>query len=117
MEEFKCLSKFPNVVRAIDGSHFEIPAAEENPADYFNQKQFYSLVLQAIVDANQKFLHIAAGFPGSMHDSCIFRCTNIYDLLENGEILSESLMDLGDDISIRPLIIGDQAYPLYEWLM
>ena len=26
-------------------------------------------------------------------------------------------MDLGDDISIRPLIIGDPAYPLYEWLM
>ena len=26
-------------------------------------------------------------------------------------------MDLGDDIPIRPLIIGDPAYPLYEWLM
>ena len=73
MEEFKCLSKFPNVVGAIDGSHFKIPAREENPADYFNRKQFYSLVLQAIVDANQKFLHIAAGFPGSMHDSRIFQ--------------------------------------------
>ena len=26
-------------------------------------------------------------------------------------------MDLGDDISIRPLTIGEPAYPLYEWLM
>ena len=39
----------------------------------------------------KRFLHIAAGFPGSMYDSRIFRCTNIYDLLENGEILSEPL--------------------------
>ena len=49
IEEFKCLSKFPNVVGSIDGCHFEIPAHEENSADYFYRKQFYSLVLQALM--------------------------------------------------------------------
>ena len=63
IEEFKCLSKFPNVVGAIGGCHIEILAPEENPSDYFNRKQFYSVVLQGNVDANQKFLTYCYWFP------------------------------------------------------
>ena len=50
---------------------------------------YYSLNLQVIVDANQKFIHITTGFAGSIHDTRILRMTSIYDLAENREILNE----------------------------
>ena len=56
--EFQCLSKFPNVVGAIDGCHIEIFAPTLNAADYFNRNRYYSVVLQGISDANQKFIHM-----------------------------------------------------------
>ena len=116
IEEFSCISRFPNVVGAIDGSHIEICAPNENAADYSNRNRYYSLVLQGIADANQKFIHTATGFPGSMHDSRILIMTDMYDLASNNEILMEPGKHL-NIISIRPLIVGDPAYALSSWLM
>ena len=116
IRDFQCLSKFPNVVGAIDGSHIEICAPTTNAADYFNRNRYYSLVLQGISDANQKFIHIATGFPGSIHDSRILRMCQIYDLAESGDILKNPIKDLGN-IRVRPFLIGDPAYALTDWLM
>ena len=88
----------------------------KNAADYFNRNRYYSLVLQGIADANQKIIHTATGFPGSMHDSRILRMTDMYDLASNNEILMKPGKRL-NTISIRPLIVGDPAYSLSSWLM
>jgi len=50
------MSGFPGVVGAIDGSHIPIKAPTKYPADYFNRKHFYSIVLQAVCDHDGKFL-------------------------------------------------------------
>ena len=68
-EGFSEKSKFPNVVAAIDGSHIPIKAPKENCEDYFNRKNFYSYLVQGIVDSSGLFLSVATGFPGSLHDS------------------------------------------------
>ncbi|XP_033119407.1 uncharacterized protein LOC117118809 [Anneissia japonica] len=59
VEQFKDKGGFPQVVAAIDGSHIPIVkpdlANDQNAMDYFNRKSFYSIVLQACVDASGRF--------------------------------------------------------------
>ena len=59
---------FPQCVEAIDGSHIPIIAPKENAMDYFNRKKQHSIVLQAIVDHEYKFMDVYAGWPGSVQD-------------------------------------------------
>lgn len=41
---------FPQCAGAVDGTHIPIVAPPESPADYYNRKGFYSIILQAVVD-------------------------------------------------------------------
>ena len=43
---------FPNRTGAVDGKHVRIRAPENSEWLYFNYKEFYSIVLLAIVDHN-----------------------------------------------------------------
>ena len=54
IDDFEGLTKFPNVMGAVDGCHIGIRAPRDNAADYFHRNRYYSLVLQGVVDANQK---------------------------------------------------------------
>ena len=55
IEGFSEKSKVPNAVAAIDGSHIPIKAPKQNHEDYFNQKHFYSCLVQGIVDSEGLF--------------------------------------------------------------
>ena len=116
IEGFKEKSDFPNVVGAIDGSHIPIKAPMINHEDYFNRKRYYIFVVQGIVDVSGAYLSVSTGFPGSMHDAHILRLSNFYSLAEDKQILTTPCMDL-NGTQIRPLILGDSAYPLKSWLM
>jgi len=81
--EFRRIGRIPNIIGAIDGSHIPIKAPHLFPVDYFNRKGFYSIVLQAVVDHNKKFLDICVGWPGSTHDSRILINSNLYNKFNN----------------------------------
>ena len=116
IEELEELYGIPQIVGAVDVCHIEINAPPENHEDYFNRKQHYSVNLQAIVDANLKFIHASVGYPGSIHDARVLRLSGLYDFAENEQILSGPIRDIsGTDIG--PLLAGDSAYPLTTWLM
>ena len=71
---------------------------------------------QAVVGADLLFLNVATGFPGSSHDARNLRNTSLFRKSESREILSKP----GDAIKsskIKPLIVGDGAYPLLPWLL
>ena len=89
---FKRIRKFSNVIGAIDGSHIPIKAPHLFPVDYFNRKGFYSIVLQAVVDHEKKFLDICVGWPGSTHDSRILANSNLYNKFNNQNNLSNDLL-------------------------
>ena len=116
IEGFSEKSKVPNVVAAIDGSHIPIKAPKENHEDYFNRKHFYSYLVEGIVDSSGLFLSVATGFPGSLHDSRTLRLSDVYWAAENEDILMEPTLDMGGTV-IRPLVVGDSAYPLKTWLL
>ncbi len=65
---------------AIDGSH--IPILKPQP-DYYNQKGYYSIVMQAVVDFRGIFMNVNIGWPGKVHDSrvCFF-----YQKAESGTL-------------------------------
>ena len=56
IDEFEEKYGFPQIVGEIDGCHIEINAPPRNHEDYFNRKQHYSVVLQALIHSNLKFL-------------------------------------------------------------
>ncbi len=107
--------KFPHAFGAIDGTHIEIIAPKE-PFDYFDRHHRYSVIIQAVVGKNLTFMDTAIGYPGSMHDARVFRSSDIFQKAQKGEILTEPLTTV-NGVQIRPLLLGDGAYPLLPWLM
>nr|XP_039269133.1 putative nuclease HARBI1 [Styela clava] len=101
---FYNISKFPNVIGAIDGTHVPIIAPAANEHLYICRKNFHSLNVQAICDENMIFTDIVVKWPGSSHDSFILQQSNIYDKFESGQFGNS-------------LLLGDSGYPLKKWLM
>ncbi|XP_033118311.1 uncharacterized protein LOC117117933, partial [Anneissia japonica] len=57
VDKIKMKKGFPQVAGAIDGTHIKIFAPQKDAQDYFNHKWFFSVVLQALVDADGKFMN------------------------------------------------------------
>ena len=71
----------PQCCGAIDGCHIPISAPAMNHTNYYNWKGFYSVVTQAVVDFQYRFLEVYIGWPaaGSVHDTRLLHippCTN-----------------------------------------
>lgn len=116
IKDFSEISKIPNVVAAIDGSHVPIKKPITNHEDFFNRKHFYSYLVQGVVDSKGLFLSVATGFPGSLHDARMLRLSEFNRAADNEEILTEPTMDVQGTV-IRPIVLGDSAYPLKSWLL
>ena len=107
---------FPQCVGAIDGSHIPIIAPKENATDYFNRKKFHSVVLQALVDCEYKFMDVYVGWPGSVHDARVLANSSLFNKCEDGTLLPNWTRNI-NGVDIPLLILGDPAYPLTTWLM
>ena len=116
IRRMKSIAGLPNVIGAIDGSHVQIKAPQTCHEDYFNRKQNYSINLQGTVDGTAMFIDVSTGWPGSMHDARVLRLSSLYRKATNGEILSEPEKSF-EGIAVRPLLLGDSAYPLLSWLI
>ncbi|GBC35406.2 protein ANTAGONIST OF LIKE HETEROCHROMATIN PROTEIN 1-like [Rhizophagus irregularis DAOM 181602=DAOM 197198] len=107
---FKRIREFSNIIGAIDGSHIPIKAPHLFPVDYFNRKGFYSIILQAVVDHEKKFLDICVGWLGSTHDSRILVNSDLYNKFENQ-----------NNLAVTPFhnkyFLGDEKYPNLSWLI
>ncbi|XP_018580381.1 putative nuclease HARBI1 [Anoplophora glabripennis] len=104
-QKFYNIARFPRCIGALDCTHVKIISPGGNNAEVFrNRKQFFSLNVQAITDSNLKIRNIVTRWPGSTHDSYIFRNSNIYAALERG-IYGDSLL------------VGDSGYPVRPYLM
>ena len=69
-----------------------------------NRKNFHSINIQGVCDAELKFLNIIAKWPGSTHDSFIWNNCALKEMFEDGTISDGWLL-------------GDSAYPLRPWLL
>ncbi|XP_031358966.1 putative nuclease HARBI1 [Photinus pyralis] len=94
---------FPGVIGAIDGSHIKIDKPSKDPDSYINRKGYYSIQLQVVCDHQRKIRDIFVGYPGSVHDSRVFRVSP----------LSQSLAEKCGNF----YLLGDSGYPLLPNLL
>lgn len=103
--QFYSLARFPKVIGAIDCTHIKLQSpSREYGEQYRNRKGYFSLNIQALVNANLEFLDVVARWPGSSHDSNIFANSRLRARME--------LPEFPDSI-----ILGDAGYALSHYLL
>lgn len=110
---------FPNYLGAIDGKHVRIRKPKMSGSLFHNYKNYFSVVLLAIVDANYKFIYIDVGAFGKDSDSTIFQKSDFYRKLENNSLNIPKAQPLPSTESPRMpyTFVGDEAFSLSQHLM
>ena len=97
--KFYELAHFPGVLGLVDGTHVRIQKPSENEADYVNRNFYHSINVQAICQHDGRFIDLLARFPGSVHDSLIWK-------------LSQAGIYIENNFSVGEHILGDSGYML-----
>jgi len=76
-----------------------IKAPTANEEAFVNRKGVHTVNVQAVCDADMKLLDVVAKWPGSSHDSFIWRSSGLHDvfsrgLLREGWLLGKTLTTL-----------------------
>ena len=87
---------------------------------HHNYKGFFSLVLMAAVDADYRFIYVDVGMPGRISDGGVFNrcklCRHLEDANNPLQIPAAERID-GIEIPIPYMLVGDDAFPLKDYLM
>ena len=113
--------------------HIPVILPQHSPADYYNQKGYYSVLMQGLVDYRGIFMDVYAGWPGKVHDAHVFTNSDIYKKGRQGMLLPDWKKTIGGVQVCKtthyiinayiylyqaPLVIlGDPVYPALPWLM
>ena len=68
MDVFEQQWKFSSGNEAIDECHIPIM----KPLQCSNQKDYYSILVQSLVDSHGLFMDVNVGWPGKLHDARVF---------------------------------------------
>ncbi|XP_050063324.1 uncharacterized protein LOC126552659 [Aphis gossypii] len=116
--EFCTKWNFPNCVLAIDGKHVRIRCPEKTGSLFFNYKDYFSIVMLAMVDANYKFIAVDVGSFGREGDSGIFLKSNMGQQILDGSFGFPERKQLpGSDKILPHVIVGDEAFRLHPNIM
>lgn len=116
--EYGQMWNFPNCVGAIDGKHIGLQAPSHSGSDYFNYKQFHSIILLAMCDAKYRFTLIDVGAYGRQGDKNVYSTSSISKLLESGDLgLPPSSKLPYADTYLPHVIVVDDAFPLKPYIM
>ncbi|XP_065851455.1 protein ALP1-like [Euphorbia lathyris] len=77
-----------------------------------------SLLVQALVDCEGRFLDISGGWPCTMRPESILTNTKLYNRIEKTkELLNGKYYNLNNGISIPQYIMGGSCLPMLPWLI
>ena len=107
---------FPNCVGSIDGKRIEIQAPYKSGSEFYNYKNYFSVVLFAVCDAHYRFIYVDIGSYGSEGDAGIYASSTF------GKALNENKLDLPEpqplpnmnpqSFKFPYMFIGDEVFPL-----
>ncbi|XP_071581033.1 putative nuclease HARBI1 [Temnothorax nylanderi] len=99
-------TRIPGLMGFVDGTNVAIRAPSVHEGLYVNRKGYHAQHVQIICDTNLSIMNILARYPGSTHDSFVWRNCYVRQLLqtqyENGN---------------HCWLLGDSGYPLEPWLL
>lgn len=116
--DFNNIWNFPHVLGCIDGKHVRITCPKKSGSMFYNYKKYFSVVLQAVADANYKFIIVEVGGYGKQSDGGTFRASHLR------QFLNDNLLDIpeasnlpGTQVAVPYVFLSDEAYPLTTYLM
>lgn len=112
-------ANFPHCIGAIDGKHVRVIKPAHSGSLYYNYKNYFSIVLLAVCDANYNFTFVDVGAYGKSNDSAIFKDSLFYRKLMNNSLKIPKASPLTEKHSaVFPyVLVGDEAFGMSENLM
>nr|CAI5829777.1 unnamed protein product [Callosobruchus analis] len=111
-------ANFPNCFSAVDGKHIRIKCPKKTGSTFFNYKSYFSIVLQGIADANNKFIAVEVGAYDRQSDGRTFSDSNIYQRLEAKTLNIPGNENIpSTNIPAPYVLLGDDACPLKTYLL
>ncbi|CAH1974178.1 unnamed protein product [Acanthoscelides obtectus] len=112
------LWQFPMCLGSIDGKHCRMKCPAKSGSSFYNYKQYFSIILQGVADANKRFISIEVGGKGKQSDGGTFHYSTLNSLMENGGLHIPPPDNLpGTTLESPYVFLGDEAYPLKIHLM
>ena len=84
--DFEARWNLPHCLGAFDGKHIRIQKPKNSGSLYFNYKQFFSVVLMAVVDSKYQFLWIDVGGVGHQSDAQIYNNSELKECIDAGTL-------------------------------
>ena len=91
--------QFPYPFAAVDGSHLPIECPNGGAKamkQHFSFKGFYSIVLMALVDAEDRFIWASVDTPGNTHDSTLLQSTDLWRKIVEGDFIPNVAQKIED---------------------
>ncbi|XP_047323019.1 protein ALP1-like [Impatiens glandulifera] len=117
--KFEKIQGLPNCCGAIDTTHIVmvLSSSESRTDVWLDREKNHSMILQAIVGPDMKFLDIVTGWPGKMDDISVLRSSTFSKLCENGVRLNGMKMELSEGTELGEYVVGHSGYPTLPWLL
>lgn len=110
--------ELPQCIGGIDGIHIAIKAPKDSGSVFHNYKGFFSVILLGVVDAIYKFIWADVGANGSTSDCAVFNQSELKTALESNTLGLPPPRLLPGDVTPLPFfLVGDDAFPLRQWIM
>lgn len=104
---------FSHCLGAMDGKHVAIEKPPSSGSCFYNYKDFFSVVLFAIVNANYEFIYVHTGTNGSVSDGGVIQHTQFYEKLMTDQLnLPPASILPGTNIKVPYTFVGDSAFAL-----
>lgn len=89
-------------VASIDRCHIPFLQPMVEGRVYFARNKKYSVTLQGVVDAREKFIYAKVREPGAMHDARVLRRSNLYHNIQRNtqRYLGDNYFIMGDSNSM-----------------